>query len=743
MFCVSFDAVMDACKIYKARILTLILFFILIASSFNVQPNVNSWQTNINAITNKQTESMHLETEQAKSEDKMEMNFELVNKTNTSSKCPVGHDLPISKSPFVGRHHDISEIIKKMSRAHLISISGAPGFGKSTLAIHVGHKMLERGTSVRYIDVADAFSYTKSKSEEKRKKSTNKKNVTSEFTSVTSQVGGVPAVTWPENTRVVEDITADKILAWSRTVECHTVLILDNCDDQIDSDKGRQMFIEFLKKIITYSQSNISILLTSRQQLLIIDDFDSWRVKELSLNSSMELLRELAPGINAEDSNKIINVVEGCPLALKVVGKILNRYDDKLLPRLEEELKIYPMNVLDQASTPKERFRVIMDVAFDRLLPSEQECGFYISLFPGSFDYNAASAILPFNNSGNILTNYTEQSLLEEFIFEYNSRYKMHKLIKEYFRDRGGKHLRKKHFKVHFCEYFSQYLVKYATYLGNVTEFEQYQFKVEHQNIHYLLDILLERVDSNYSLTEVQALAFAATTDLLTKTDIQNKYSIMIKHISPVCEILDDDKCGYLYSQIIEHLHKLCGCQTVLEFVGQLIHDEYPCEEIFTCKTMVEIGYHDSVCFALSGSEQIFLVRLHHFRCTILFIPLALLVNVNLILPLIPIFYNLLICPLPILAPKHAVRLYFWLGFSFTILPLICVIICTCLLCYFIISDVVTFLCTAFPFLVTSFLSIIAYTVDTMCWPLPNKIRILNVLLFILAIYVWISSPVC
>ncbi len=77
--------------------------------------------------------------------------------TNRTRCDSVSHDLPIINSHMVGRELEMSGIIQRMSVAHIININGAPGFGKSLLAVHIGYEMVRRGSTVRYIDAADKF----------------------------------------------------------------------------------------------------------------------------------------------------------------------------------------------------------------------------------------------------------------------------------------------------------------------------------------------------------------------------------------------------------------------------------------------------------------------------------------------------------------------------------------------------------------------------------------------------------
>ena len=83
---------------------------------------------------------------------------------DSATKCnPPGFDLPTihHNDFFIGRGNDISMVISMMAYAHIININGAPGIGKSTLAIHVGYKLLRNGTSVRYINMGEKISLFK------------------------------------------------------------------------------------------------------------------------------------------------------------------------------------------------------------------------------------------------------------------------------------------------------------------------------------------------------------------------------------------------------------------------------------------------------------------------------------------------------------------------------------------------------------------------------------------------------
>lgn len=164
--------------------------------------------------------------------------------------------------------------------------------------------------------------------------------------------------------------------------------------------------------------------------MLFSDGFDRWTVKNLSQSASVQLLDELAPAIGYDQLITIVELVEGCPLALKVIGQLLHIYGAELTHKLKQEL----ITVLDKASIHRERFRGIMDVAFTQL-GALKDCGYLLSLFPGSFDMSAGIAIIN-SSPKECLELYVKHSLLDEQFLAYQYRYKMHRLIREYLKEK-------------------------------------------------------------------------------------------------------------------------------------------------------------------------------------------------------------------------------------------------------------------------------------------------------------------
>ena len=67
----------------------------------------------------------------------------------------------LEEEVFVGRETEIEELTDWIENSSIVSIVGSPGFGKSTLAIHVGHVITEKGgVAVHYADLYEVKDMT-------------------------------------------------------------------------------------------------------------------------------------------------------------------------------------------------------------------------------------------------------------------------------------------------------------------------------------------------------------------------------------------------------------------------------------------------------------------------------------------------------------------------------------------------------------------------------------------------------
>ena len=306
----------------------------------------------------------------------------------------------------------------------IISINGPPGFGKSTLAIHVGHKMVREGVTVHYVDMMEVSSM----------RSLAEKVLSSD-----------------SNIVAIRNITVERLLKWARKQHDRTLLILDNCDDILHRQKEALQGI--VKKLTQFSQ-NLKIILTSRWKTYTQFNQFPYTLQELSTVASCTLLQNtVTSGINRTSCDAITNLTGNVPLALQVVGALLNIQDPapdlntNLDPALDSntvleslEQKLIPTLSSDRFPV-EERVNASISLSYEYLTPRLRKIGRYLAHFPSSFDQEAACKIL-LRIAKNPLTcsdviDFLDH-LLERSLLEYNRRvrrYHYHRLIREFFLD--------------------------------------------------------------------------------------------------------------------------------------------------------------------------------------------------------------------------------------------------------------------------------------------------------------------
>ena len=162
---------------------------------------------------------------------------------------------------------------------------------------------------------------------------------------------------------------------------------------------------------------------------------ESWEeveLKPLSLEDAKKVLKACVTNeerkfqLHSPDLDTIAKLCGFVPLALSIVGSHLSDFSAKsIIENLEKE----PMDILEGNS---ESFCKAIANSFDLLKEDKQDALIALSVFPGSFDYNAAEAALQEcskSNSIPILNSLKNRSLVEQAGFE---RYKLHPLIRAF-----------------------------------------------------------------------------------------------------------------------------------------------------------------------------------------------------------------------------------------------------------------------------------------------------------------------
>jgi hypothetical protein len=356
---------------------------------------------------------------------------------------------------------------------------------------------------------------------------------------------------------------------WVGNVHCCTVLILDNCDDILQVNTLRDNFISLIYSLIDRSQFNVHVIIVSIKKLTLLEKpFRYWMVSNLSVSASVDFLDQLVtPAIDTSYLVAVAELVEGNPLALKIVGKLLNLHGEKVvyeIHEIKEKLRTSPLDYLDKATIQKEKFRPVLDVAFARLGELKQ-CGYVLGLFPGSFDKNAGMAA----TSANCFESYTQHSLIDEYYLAYNQRYKMHRLIREYVKENVS-NTSVVAFNKTFGEYYQEFLLKYVL-KTTLNEYDKHSLSLETHNFDFLKDLILMQTKQQ-SAKQLAIMAFLVSENHLKLEELYNYFDLYMDKLSDVCQILNPITCGRFYSYVIKYLYQNCKCEILSEYVLNIFH---------------------------------------------------------------------------------------------------------------------------------------------------------------------------
>ena len=323
--------------------------------------------------------------------------------------------LPDELQEVFGRSKDIQNATEAIHNgaAAAVMITGAPGFGKTTVANKVAYELDGLQHVVFYCSLRSKASLNE---------------VASSMILVCSTNQCQP----PENPQ-------HWLLNWSKQqLDLKITFVLDNADDALESQESRSQFVRMICDMRNLSKQNITFVITSRKTFnsagyqLAIEEI---RLSSLSQDEASKLL--LSKIYNVEKRSQLSQtkrMVELCgcvPLALCIVGSLLSDFEeDSLINSLEKELLV----VLQDDEVSLEN---TIKTSFDHLTPQERKALAIFSVFPGSFDFDAAKDVTATINQSaashtmTILRSLKNRSLLEQPSL---GKFQVHQLIQAFAR---------------------------------------------------------------------------------------------------------------------------------------------------------------------------------------------------------------------------------------------------------------------------------------------------------------------
>jgi predicted ATPase/DNA-binding SARP family transcriptional activator/DNA-binding CsgD family transcriptional regulator len=289
------------------------------------------------------------------------------------------HNLPASRSSFVGRETELRNIKRDLAMTRLLTLTGAGGCGKTRLALEVARELV--GAYVDGVWLVELAPL-------------------SEGALVAQAVAAALGVQ-EQPDRSLTDTLVNHLRSK------RTLLVLDNCEHLLDA-------VTRLADTFLNSCPDLRVLATSRESLNVEGELhwlvpslsvpslgQSPRVEELGGYESVRLFVERArhrnPAFsltpeNAQAVTRICGRLEGIPLAIELAAARVGLSVEQIAQRLDDSLRL--LTTGSRTASPRQRtLRGTLDWSYALLSEPERNLFGRLSVFAGGFTLEAAQAV--------------------------------------------------------------------------------------------------------------------------------------------------------------------------------------------------------------------------------------------------------------------------------------------------------------------------------------------------------------
>ena len=359
----------------------------------------------------------------------------------------------------------------------IVNIVGSPGFGKSTLAVHVGDQMVKQGVEVHYVNMGEY----------------QRQDIDIQI-ELAEKI--LRAADYSSDRYTFEDL-----IKWLRKLFWNSLIIIDDCDDLVYNNRTK--FFHALGKMVEQTP-RIKVLITSREVTIHLEYVRRYRIYELSKRASCELFEQILPvgtNLTTAEIEEIAKLTGNAPLALQIVGALLSSPNPPSPSYIIGELNSRPITLLSHEDLQHEhKLNVSISLSYRYLSPEMQMISQYLAKFPGSFTLEAANAIIIFgqtleNASQNeSLVTKTLRSLTSRSLIEFNlikkQRYTFHRLIMEFLREMQVSDSNKAKLSANFQKYYSSLLTQTIDIFEADYKLSLHNLGIERHNYQKILDDL-------------------------------------------------------------------------------------------------------------------------------------------------------------------------------------------------------------------------------------------------------------
>ena len=341
---------------------------------------------------------------------------------------PLATSLPKMVPYFTGRQSECDEIMGHLASdtTQLVSIWGSPGFGKTSVAIAVGHDLRNRGMPVCWLSLRGLRS---------------KAALTSKF------LGCIRRSVINEQPSFLRLSLDDQLCQLLSEISERSFFILDNADDLLESgDPGvKEDVLQLIEEILRRNEK-LTIVITTRESLEFMNvhfqGHKSVRIRTLGEAYAQTLVQELLSNVSSFDCRRITQTCGFVPLAIKLLCCSISEYKAQPNQFLDEFMQHSAsasiIEMLDNADyPPNQRLQFLVSSSFQRLNAQEREALVSLSILPDNFGNDVAADVLGKNTfeTKKILQSFRRKSLLDSGLQE--EFFTMHKLIQTFAREKG------------------------------------------------------------------------------------------------------------------------------------------------------------------------------------------------------------------------------------------------------------------------------------------------------------------
>ena len=313
----------------------------------------------------------------------------------------VSTGLPPKPEVFVNREQEKSDIINSLTtsgpnHSRIVTVTGAPGHGKSALATVCGYTLHNMGLRVRHVDLRSA------RTEE----------------DVIKYILNALGVTRSK-------CTQNELISKVKKEYSVVILILDNADYfTLSNEDIKDKFNDLMDLILENSQG-IHIIITTQYKLKFTDSIRGHiPVHNLTEHHSLEFIDTCSPQIPHQQALLLVTYTDGIPLALKIISSLLQGLNGPDIDNILTDLSSDPLHTLSPEDNNK-RLNKVFSIATNYLSENDRVCFVVLTHFPSSFTHHAAISIL-----GHFISDTAcLQRLQHRSLLEYNPNIKRYHIL--------------------------------------------------------------------------------------------------------------------------------------------------------------------------------------------------------------------------------------------------------------------------------------------------------------------------